>query len=112
MRPSPTEDVLVWRIFKTAHCKVYDFCEGRTRQANEEFLADCGIEPGAEAARIALAVRRAVAGIGLVDPLYVRVADSYPGALELLPLWDSMDWAALQFEIERELGQKVDWERD
>lgn len=100
------------RVFKPAHWKVNDFRQGRTRQPDREFLADCGVEPGTEAARIALAVRRAVAGIGLVDPLFVRVADSYPGTLELLPLWDSMDWLALQLEIRRELGQPVPWLSD
>ena len=95
------------RVFKTAHCKVNDFRRGRTRQPDHEFLADCGVEPGTEMARIALAVRRAVAGIGLVDPLFVRAADSYPGTLELLPLWDSMDWAAFTMELEAELGQRL-----
>ncbi len=98
------------RVFKPAHVKVDDFRRGRTRQPDDEFLADCGVQPGTETARIALAVRRAVAFIGLVDPLYVRATDSYPGTLELLPLWDSMDWFSLQMEIERELGQPVPWE--
>ena len=95
------------RMFKTAHCKVHDFREGRPRQPDHEFLADCGVEPGTEMARIALAVRRAVAGIGLVDPLFVRAVDSYPGTLELLPLWDSMDWAAFTMQLEEELGQRL-----
>ena len=98
------------RVFKPAHLKVDDFRTGRTRQPDDEFLADCGVQPGTETARIALAVRRAVAWVGLVDPLYVRATDSYPGTLELLPLWDSMDWFSLQMEIERELGQTVPWE--
>jgi hypothetical protein len=98
------------RVFKPAHCKVADFRRGRTRQPDDEFLADCGVAPGTEPARIALAVRRAVAATGLVDPLFVRAQDSYPGSLEVLPLWDSMDWVALQFEIERELGQPVRWQ--
>ncbi|MBI5758483.1 MAG: hypothetical protein HZA46_08200 [Planctomycetales bacterium] len=87
-----------------------DFRVGRTRQPDDEFLSDCGVAPGTEATRIALAVRRAVAGIGLVDPLFVRAANSYPGTLELLPLWDSMDWLALGLEMERELGHPVRWE--
>src|SRR5262249_39249855 len=95
------------RVFKTAHCKVNDFRKGRARQPDHEFLADCGVEPGTEPARTALAVRRAVAGIGLVDPLFVRAVDSYPGTLELLPLWDSMDWAAFTMELEDELGQPL-----
>jgi hypothetical protein len=89
---------------------VDDFREGRTRQADEEFLRECGVEPGTEAARIALGVRRAVAGVGLVDPLFVTCNDSYPGTLEVLPLWDSMDWLCLVFELERELGQSLQWQ--
>jgi hypothetical protein len=100
----------LFRVFKTAHWKVADFREGRTRQPDHAFLADCGVEPETEAARIAIAVRRAVAGVGLVDPLFVRAGDSYPGTLELLPLWDSMDWFFLQSEIERELGDRMRWQ--
>jgi hypothetical protein len=91
---------------------VADFRKGRSRQPDNEFLADCGVEPETETDRIALAVRRAVASIGLVDPLFVRAWDSYPGTLELLPLWDSMDWFALQMEIEHELGQRVPGDAD
>ena len=98
------------RVFKTAHAKVHDFRTGRARQPDDGFLRDCGIEPGTETARVAVAVRRAVAEVGLVDPLFVRAEDSYPGTLEVLPLWDSMDWLAFLFELERELGQKVRWE--
>ena len=93
------------RVFKPAHSKVDDFREGRTRQSDNDFLADCGLTPGTEAAKVALAVRRAVAGVGLIDPLFIRSEDSYPGTLEVLPLWDSMDWLAFVLEVERELGQ-------
>src|SRR5262245_9707082 len=96
----------VLRVVKTAHCRVDDFRRGRTRQPDQEFLADCGVEPGTETARIVLAVRRAVAGIGLVDPLFVRAVDSYPGTLELLPLWDSMDWAAFTMWLEEGLADR------
>jgi len=98
------------RVFKPAHSKVDDFREGRTRQSDNEFLADCGLTPGTEAAEVALAVRRAVAGVGLIDPLFIRAHDSYPGTLEVLPLWDSMDWLCLVFELERELGHSARWE--
>ncbi|MBI5383884.1 MAG: hypothetical protein HZA90_04275 [Verrucomicrobia bacterium] len=94
-------------MFKTAHHKVDDFRQGRIRQADEEFLQDCQICSGTEAARIGLAVRRAVGGVGLVDPLFVRADDSYPGTLERLPLWDSMDWVAFEMEVERELGEPL-----
>jgi hypothetical protein len=98
------------RVFKPAHSKVDDFRDGRTRLSDNDFLADCGLTPGTEAAEIALAVRRAVAGVGLIDPLFIRADDSYPGTLEVLPLWDSMDWLCLVFELERELGHSARWE--
>ncbi len=96
----------IFRVFKPAHAKVAEFCEGRTRLPDEDFLSACGGAVETEAARVALAVRRAVAAVGLVDPLFVLPDDSYPGELELLPLWDSMDWLSLHLELERELGTK------
>jgi hypothetical protein len=100
----------VFRVFKPAHCKVDEFRAGRTRQPDDEFLRDCGLGPGTAAADIALAVRRAVAGVGLVDPLFDRRDDSHPGTLDVLPLWDSMDWLAFALELERELGRSVRWQ--
>jgi hypothetical protein len=97
----------VWRIFKTAHVKVAEFRKGRTRQADEQFVADCGLPAEAEAARVALAVRRAVASVGLIDPQFIRADDVYPDQLGVLPLWDSMDWAAFTMELERELGTAI-----
>ncbi len=97
----------MWRIFKTAHDKVDEFRKGRTRQPDDAFLVDCGLTRNTEAAEVALAVRRAVAGVGLVDPLFIHADDSYPGTLEILPLWDSMDWIAFMVELERELGRTV-----
>lgn len=94
-------------MFKPAHSKVDDFREGRTRQSDSDFLADCGLTLGTEAAEVALVVRRAVAGVGLINPLFIRADDSYPGTLEVLPLWDSMDWLAFVLEVERELGQSL-----
>ena len=52
------------RVFKPAHSKVDDFRDGRTRLSDNDFLADFGLTPGTEAAEGALAVRRAVAGVG------------------------------------------------
>lgn len=100
----------ILRVFKPAHSKVDEFRAGRTRQPDDEFLRECGLEPSTAAAEIALAVRRAVAAVGLVDPLFVRCDDSYPGTLDVLPLWDSMDWLSFAFELERELGRSVRWE--
>jgi hypothetical protein len=59
-------------VFKPAHSKVDEFRAGRTRQPDDEFLRECGLEPSTATAEIALAVRRAVAAVGLVDPLFVE----------------------------------------
>jgi acyl carrier protein len=94
------------QVFRTANQKVAAFCEGRSRQADEEFTADCGLPAEPLAARVAVAVRRAVANIGSVDPLFIRAADLYPDQLGVLPLWDSMDWLAYLMELEKELGTR------
>ena len=60
-----------------------------------------------DAERVALAVRRAVARVGLVDPLYIRADDRYPDELVVLPLWDSIDWLELIFTIEDELNLSI-----
>jgi hypothetical protein len=96
---------VVLRFFKTAGQKVADFRHGRSRQPDEAFLAECGLPDTPGARRVALAVRRAVANVGLVDSQFIRVDDDWPGSLELLPLWDSMDWLAFFLELEEELGE-------
>ena len=93
------------RIFKTAHEKVADFREGRTRQPDEQFVTECELPDDPDAARIAIGIRRAVASVGLIDPLFLRASDRFPEELGILPLWDSMDWMALILAIEEELGE-------
>src|SRR3712207_8437464 len=63
---------------------------------------------GADAARVALAVRHAVANVGLVDPLFIRADDRAEGELAVLPLWDSMDWVEFVMELEAQLGTRLD----
>jgi acyl carrier protein len=99
----------VWRIFKTAHCKVADFRRGRDRQSDERFVAECELPDDPDAARIAIGVRRVVASVGLIDPLFIRASDRFPEELGILPLWDSMDWLSLMLELEEELGR---WPRE
>jgi len=97
----------MWHIFKTAHHKVEEFRKGRSRQSDEQFVSECLLPSVPEARRIAIGVRRAVANIGLIDPLFIRASDRFPEELEILPLWDSMDWVALILELESELGQPI-----
>jgi acyl carrier protein len=109
IRPHCRKDnfAMVFRFLKTDRAKVADFRKARSRQTDEEFLAQCGLSDTPQARRVALAVRRAAANVGLVDSQFIRVDDDYPGSLELLPLWDSMDWLEFFLELEEELGEKL-----
>jgi acyl carrier protein len=95
----------MWRIFKTSHGKVAQFRAGRSRQSDEQFVADCELPSNPEAVRIAIGVRRAVANVGLVDPLFIQASDRFPEELGVLPLWDSLDWVSLVLAMEEELGK-------
>ncbi len=94
-------------FLKPARCKVEKFRRGRDRVQDDDFIVQCGLPDNPTARRAALAVRRAAASVGLVDSQYIRADDGYPGTLEVLPLWDSMDWLEFLLELEDELGQKV-----
>ncbi len=95
------------RPFWSAERKVAVFCVGRSRQPDDPFIAECGLPSDAEAARIAVAVRRAVADIGSIDPEFIRADDAYPDQLGVLPLWDSMDWIAFLMALEEQLGTRL-----
>ncbi|HEV3256797.1 MAG TPA: hypothetical protein VG013_07965, partial [Gemmataceae bacterium] len=56
------------RPFRTSGQQVAAFRKGRSRQPDVQFVQECGLPPEPEAARVARAVRRAVAKIGAVDP--------------------------------------------
>lgn len=96
-----------FRVFKPARIKVWDFRRGRQRETDDQFFLACNLPNTPWARRVALAVRRAAANVGMVDSQFIRVDDSYPGTLELLPLWDSMDWTEFTVEFEHELGQRI-----
>jgi hypothetical protein len=96
------------RLIRLPWQKVALFCKGRARQSDEQFVADCSLPPGLDAARIAGAVRRAVAVVGTVDPEFIRADDTYPGTLDVLPLWDSMSWYEFVLALEDELGTRID----
>lgn len=69
------------RLFKTPRDNAADFRAGPTRQSDELFVAECELPSDPDAARIALGVRRAVANVGLVVPLFVRASDRFPEKL-------------------------------
>ncbi len=94
-------------FLKGSHRKVADFRRGRERQSDDAYLADLGIADQPLEREVALAVRRAVANVGLVDPLYIRADDRARDELSVLPLWDSMEWVALLLELEDELSLAI-----
>lgn len=98
---------MAWTFFQSDHAKVDEFCVGRTRQSDADFVLDCGMRDNIQGARAALAVRRAVAGVGLVDSAFIRADDRYPDDLEALPLWDSMDFVDLIMRIEKDLETRI-----
>jgi hypothetical protein len=95
-------------FFPTDAQKVARFCAGRSEQPDEQFVAECELPSDPETVRIVLAVRRAVAAIGSVDPRFIRASDAYPEPLVILPFWDSIDWLAFVWELEKELGTRFD----
>lgn len=91
-------------FFQSADANVVTFTEGRSRQPDEDFLGDCGIEADTIEACIAVGVRHAVAEVGRVNPALIRADDVYPETLGILPLWDDMDWVALAIALQEQLG--------
>ena len=91
-------------LFKSATDKVDEFRRTRVPQADADFLRDLNAAGDVERSHVALAVRRAVAKAGQVDPRYIRADDRESAELALLPLWDSMDWVQLVMNIEDELA--------
>lgn len=78
-----------------------DFDAEHPPQSDAHFLAECGL---ADAPAAALAVRRSVASYGMVAADHIRPGHGYPGALEELSGWESLDFLQWVFELERELG--------
>jgi hypothetical protein len=96
------------RVIRLPSQKVAAFCKGRSRQSDEQFVVDCALLPDPAVTRVAIAVRRAVAAVGTVDPQFIRADDVYPGTLDVLPLWDSMSWLEFILALEEELGTRID----
>ena len=90
-------------IFKTDRTKVDDFRKDRKRQSDDDFLNACRIQDEKERI-IAVAVRRAIANVGMIDSQFIYADDRWPEEIGILPLWDSMDSLEFIMELERELG--------
>jgi hypothetical protein len=98
------------RWWQTADEMAVLFAQRFPAQTDADFLAECKLGDNRGAVRIALAVRRSVARYGMVSPEHIRAGHSYPGELESLSGWDSLDFLAWLFELERELDQKINFE--
>ena len=96
-----------WRWWRTADEMAADFAADRTPETDEQFIAACDLPETPEAVRVALAVRRSVASYGMIAPKFIRATDGYPDELGELSGWDSIDFLAWIFELERELDMPV-----
>lgn len=96
-----------WRWWRTADEMAADFAADRTPETDEHFIAACNLPDTPEAVRVSLAVRRSVASYGMIDPKFIRATDGYPNELVELSGWDSIDFLAWIFELERELEMPI-----
>jgi hypothetical protein len=63
------------------------FCEKVSIQSEKDFLNDCFKQESIDSKKVALAVRKAISQLGLVDVDYIRSDLSF-GNLALLPIWE------------------------
>ncbi len=96
-----------WRWWPTANEQAAVFAKSRKPVSDQDFLTDCGLSDDSNAWHVALAVRRSVASYGMVDSAYILAADRYPGELEALSGWDSLDFLGWILELENELCTPV-----
>ena len=89
-------------LFFDSYSKVRQFTTGRIRETDDQFLDSCEIKDDVHK-RIAIASRRAIANVGLVDSQFIHQEDKWPEDLGVLPTWDSMDSVCLVMELEEEL---------
>lgn len=82
------------------------YCENRLPQTDEEFVSGCGVAGSAEG--IAIGVRRVIARLGSVDPVYIHHDARFIGEINRLDFWDSLDSIAIVMELQDELGCAID----
>jgi len=95
------------RWWRTADEMAAEFSRRFPARPNSDYLADCGVVDDSDAERAALAVRRSVARYDAIAPDHIYAAHRYPGELESLSNWDSLDFIGWALELELELGSKV-----
>jgi acyl carrier protein len=93
------------RWWKTAPEKAAEFAAGRWPQADDEFVAECGIPDSEDARNVALTVRRAVGEMLMLDPQFLRASDRE--AVELRTLWDSVDFLEWVLKTEEALNVRL-----
>ncbi|MBL9165942.1 MAG: hypothetical protein JNL18_24685 [Planctomycetaceae bacterium] len=82
------------------------YCENRLPQTDEEFISGCGVLGSAEG--IAVGVRRVIARLGSVDPVYIHHDARFIGEINQTDFWDRLDSLAIVLELEEELECAID----
>lgn len=88
--------------FNSEHSKSKAYCENRLPQTDEDFISGCGVAVSAEG--IAIGVRRVIARLGRVEPVFIHHDDRFTGEIDRLGFWDSLDALAIVLELQDELG--------
>ena len=57
---------------------------------------------------IAIGVRRVIARLGSVEPVYIHHDARFIGEIDRLDFWDSLDSLAIVMELQDELGCAID----
>ena len=96
-----------WRWWRKADELAADFTRNRTRLSDMDFVSACHIGDDSAICKVAIAVRRSVANYGMVDADFIYPSDRYPGQLNALSGWDSLDLFGWLLELEQELGEPV-----
>jgi hypothetical protein len=73
---------------------------GREPQSDEDFISQCGFEPGTSQAAVALTVRRVIGECGSIEAAYIHNDDLWPRDLCKLDFWDSIDFLHFVFSVE------------
>ena len=75
--------------------------------SDRDFLQQCGPFPNELAEEVAVAARRAIAGLATVPSETICPKNSFADDLSDLPYWDSLDWLGFIFETERQMNYRV-----
>lgn len=85
--------------------RVISLIDGREPQDLDSFIRECALIPSAQVRLVADAVRKSLAHIAPFSDDKLRASDSFPGSLEVLPGWDSLDFIHWQMMFEDYLGE-------